>query len=45
MSPGASRPTHPIPLPADAVVDPRIGSSGPCLLALEDGAVFRGVAF
>jgi carbamoyl-phosphate synthase small subunit len=26
-------------------VDPRIGSSGPCLLALEDGAVFRGVAF
>ena len=45
MSPGASRPTPPIPLPADAVVDPRIGSSGPCLLALEDGAVFRGVAF
>jgi carbamoyl-phosphate synthase small subunit len=34
-----------LPLPADAVVDPRIGSSGPCLLALEDGAVFRGVAF
>jgi carbamoyl-phosphate synthase small subunit len=32
-------------LPADAVVDPRIGSSGPCLLALEDGTVFRGVAF
>ena len=45
MSPGASRPAPPIPLPADAVVDPRIGSSGPCLLALEDGAVFRGVAF
>jgi carbamoyl-phosphate synthase small subunit len=34
-----------LPLPADAVVDPRIGSSGPCLLALEDGTVFRGVAF
>jgi len=34
-----------LPLPADAVVDPRIGSSGPCLLALEDGAVFGGVAF
>jgi len=45
MSPAASRPAPPIPLPADAVVDPRIGSSGPCLLALEDGAVFRGVAF
>jgi carbamoyl-phosphate synthase small subunit len=34
-----------LPLPPDAVVDPRIGSSGPCLLALEDGTVFRGVAF
>ena len=34
-----------IALPPDAVVDPRIGSSGPCLLALEDGTVFRGVAF
>jgi carbamoyl-phosphate synthase small subunit len=34
-----------LPLPADAVVDPRIGSSGPCLLALEDGSVFAGVAF
>jgi carbamoyl-phosphate synthase small subunit len=34
-----------LPLPADAVVDPRIGSSGPCLLALEDGVVFGGVAF
>jgi carbamoyl-phosphate synthase small subunit len=44
MSPGT--PYAPvIPLPADAVVDPRIGSSGPCLLALEDGTVFRGVAF
>jgi carbamoyl-phosphate synthase small subunit len=45
MSPGAARLAPPIPLPADAVVDPRIGSSGPCLLALEDGTVFRGVAF
>jgi carbamoyl-phosphate synthase small subunit len=34
-----------LPLPTEAVVDPRIGSSGPCLLALEDGTVFRGVAF
>ncbi len=34
-----------LPLPPEAVVDPRIGSSGPCLLALEDGTVFRGVAF
>jgi carbamoyl-phosphate synthase small subunit len=45
MPSGASRAVPPIPLPADAVVDPRIGSSGPCLLALEDGTVFRGVAF
>lgn len=45
MSPGAPRVAPFIPLPADAVVDPRIGSSGPCLLALEDGTVFRGVAF
>ena len=37
MSLGASRVAPSIPLPADAVVDPRIGSSGPCLLALEDG--------
>ncbi|MGD8683704.1 MAG: carbamoyl phosphate synthase small subunit [Chloroflexota bacterium] len=41
----ASRTRLPVPLPADAVVDPRIGSSGPCLLALEDGTVFRGLAF
>jgi hypothetical protein len=34
-----------LPLPPEAVVDPRIGSSGPCLLALEDGVVYRGVAF
>lgn len=41
----ASRVAPATALPADAVVDPRIGSSGPCLLALEDGTVFRGVAF
>ena len=45
MSAAASRVASPIPLPADAVVDPRIGSSGPAVLALEDGAVFGGVAF
>jgi carbamoyl-phosphate synthase small subunit len=26
-------------------VDPRIGDHGPCLLALEDGTIFRGIAF
>ncbi len=30
---------------ASAIVDPRIGNSGPALLALEDGAVFPGIAF
>jgi carbamoyl-phosphate synthase small subunit len=34
------------PLPrADALVDPRVGDAGPALLALEDGTVFRGIAF
>ncbi len=32
-------------MPADAAVDPRIGAAGPALLALEDGTVFRGIAF
>jgi carbamoyl-phosphate synthase small subunit len=45
MSPVAPGAVPSLPLPADAVVDPRIGSSGPCLLALEDGSVFAGVAF
>jgi carbamoyl-phosphate synthase small subunit len=45
MSPEAPAAVSDLPLPADAVVDPRIGSSGPCLLALEDGTTFRGVAF
>jgi carbamoyl-phosphate synthase small subunit len=30
---------------ADAIVDPRVGNLGPALLALEDGAVFPGIAF
>jgi carbamoyl-phosphate synthase small subunit len=30
---------------ASAIVDPRIGHLGPALLALEDGAVFPGIAF
>ncbi|HEX7949058.1 MAG TPA: glutamine-hydrolyzing carbamoyl-phosphate synthase small subunit [Candidatus Limnocylindrales bacterium] len=30
---------------ASAVVDPRIGDLGPAMLALEDGAVFPGIAF
>lgn len=34
-----------LPIPFDSVVDPRIGAHGPALLALEDGSVFRGVAF
>ncbi|HEX5451734.1 MAG TPA: glutamine-hydrolyzing carbamoyl-phosphate synthase small subunit [Candidatus Limnocylindrales bacterium] len=32
-------------MPPSAVVDPRIGSHGPALVALEDGTVFPGVAF
>ena len=42
------RPVEPaatLPLPADAVVDPRIGSLGQTLLSLADGTVLRGVAF
>jgi carbamoyl-phosphate synthase small subunit len=38
-------PSRPLPVPADAVVDPRIGGHGPALLALEDGTCFHGVAF
>jgi carbamoyl-phosphate synthase small subunit len=37
-------PLPPAPDP-DLVVDPRVGARGEALLALEDGAVFRGVAF
>lgn len=44
MSPVASLATT-FPLPPDAVVDLRIGSHGPCLLALEDGTTFAGVSF
>jgi carbamoyl-phosphate synthase small subunit len=45
MPPETSHRAPSLPLPPDAVVDPRIGSRGPCLLALEDGAVFGGIAF
>ncbi|HXR27393.1 MAG TPA: glutamine-hydrolyzing carbamoyl-phosphate synthase small subunit [Candidatus Baltobacteraceae bacterium] len=34
-----------LPVPAEAVVDPRLGARGPALLALEDGSVFPGIAF
>jgi len=37
-------PIPPAPDP-DLVVDPRVGARGSALLALEDGAVFQGVAF
>jgi carbamoyl-phosphate synthase small subunit len=30
---------------SSSIVDPRIGDLGPALLALEDGTVFRGIAF
>ena len=40
-----SLPGRGLPLPLDAVVDPRLGACGPALLALEDGTVLRGVAF
>jgi carbamoyl-phosphate synthase small subunit len=40
----AFRPMPPQPR-ASAIVDPRIGNFGPALLALEDGAVFPGIAF
>ncbi len=30
---------------SSAIVDPRIGDLGPALLALEDGAIFDGIAF
>lgn len=41
----SNQPPAALPVPPEAVVDPRIGSHGPALLALEDGAVFPGVAF
>jgi len=40
----APRLVPPAPDP-DLIVDPRIGARGPALLALEDGALFAGVAF
>ncbi|CAN5702691.1 glutamine-hydrolyzing carbamoyl-phosphate synthase small subunit [soil metagenome] len=44
-APAAASRLHLPAIPAEAVVDPRIGSFGPCLLALEDGTAFAGVAF
>ena len=38
-------PAAALPLPADSVVDPRLGPHGPALLALEDGSVYRAIAF
>ncbi|MBX3031399.1 MAG: glutamine-hydrolyzing carbamoyl-phosphate synthase small subunit [Chloroflexi bacterium] len=43
-APAVIRPVA-LPIPSDAVVDPRIGAHGPALLALEDGTVFAGVSF
>jgi carbamoyl-phosphate synthase small subunit len=40
--PSVRRP--PLPRP-EALVDPRVGDSGPALLVLEDGTVFDGIAF
>lgn len=34
-----------LPVPVEAVVDPRLGALGPALVALEDGTVFPGIAF
>src|SRR5512144_742879 len=46
MSPEAPvRLIRSLAIPTDAAVDPRIGSHGPALLALEDGTVFPGIAF
>jgi carbamoyl-phosphate synthase small subunit len=45
-APGASSTQIRPPFPLDSsIVDPRIGALGPALLGLEDGTVFRGVAF
>jgi carbamoyl-phosphate synthase small subunit len=45
MSAVTGRSARPLAVPADSAVDPRIGSHGPALLALEDGTVFAGIAF
>src|SRR4051794_5402095 len=46
LTPGPPGPAvRAVPIPLDAVVDPRIGANGPALLALEDGTVFHGVSF
>ncbi len=43
--PGSGTGAETVPLPADAVVDPRIGGHGPTLLSLADGSVVRGISF
>jgi carbamoyl-phosphate synthase small subunit len=43
-SPAIPAPSPPLPR-ASAIVDPRIGDSGPALLALEDGFVLPGISF
>jgi carbamoyl-phosphate synthase small subunit len=47
IAPPARRPPNTVPpLPrASAIVDPRIGDSGPAILALEDGLTFSGISF
>ena len=45
-TPPARPPIMSPPLPrASAIVDPRVGDSGPALLALEDGHTFSGISF
>ncbi|CAN5464545.1 MAG: glutamine-hydrolyzing carbamoyl-phosphate synthase small subunit [Chloroflexi bacterium] len=43
--PGASRIRGAPPVPAESVVDERVGWHGPAVLALEDGSTFPGVSF
>jgi carbamoyl-phosphate synthase small subunit len=45
MPPAIVLPDSPVLTAAAGIVDPRIGSSGPALLALEDGSTFPGVAW
>jgi carbamoyl-phosphate synthase small subunit len=42
---GANADAVALPLPVDAIVDPRIGAQGLGVLALADGNVLRGVSF
>src|SRR5271157_859937 len=46
VAPGQQHSLKQPPLPrSSSIVDPRVGDSGPALLALEDGRLFPGVAF